>query len=84
MTFGDETRSCSASVRAEGFGAEQVVQIDDCSFWSGSGVTPMERSWSGVVPDCYDMIGSYRVYNNFGCWGSLPSLCEPFTSPGRD
>lgn len=84
MTFGDGTRSCAASVHAEGFGAEQVVQIDDCSFWSGTGVTLMEHSWSGLVPDYYDMIGSYRVYNSSGYWGSLPSLCEPFTPAGRD
>ena len=84
MSFPDGTRSCGASIHTEGLGSNQIVQVDGCSFWSGMGVTLMEQTWMGSVPDGYDMVGGYRLYDGGEYWGSLPSYCEPLSRPGRD
>jgi hypothetical protein len=80
--FPDDPASCGAAVHAEGVGEGQVVQVDECSFSSGMGVTFMEQTWVGSVPDYYDMLGGYRLYEGAQYWGSLPSYCEPFSGPG--
>ncbi len=68
-----DTTSCTGNVTSD----LGTLTVDQCSMKSNQAVGILSVSTSGCVPDYYDMLGGFAVYDASGYWGGIGLFCEP-------
>jgi hypothetical protein len=66
-----------SSCDGDAHGAPGWVTVDNCALKDNATVAILGVTNNGCIPDYYDMLGGFAIYDSTGYWGGLPLYCEP-------